>query len=157
MFHMCYRMQPCVFNRMVHDVVNHDPYSVKKKKNTLGRLNFSIEQKLTCTLRMLAYGLSIDLFDEFQDMAKFTTLQILQHFTKAIWNVYHEEYLRQPTKADLRLLLDKVAAKGFSGMVGSLDCMHWQWKNCHSGWHGRYADYKGKPTIILEAVASYDT
>lgn len=60
-------------------------------------------------------------------------------------------------KADLWLLLDKVAVRGFPKMVRSLDCMHWQWKNCHVGWHGQYTCYKGKLTIILETVASYDT
>ncbi|XP_024195977.1 uncharacterized protein LOC112199152 [Rosa chinensis] len=41
-------------------------------------------------------------------------------------------------------------------MVRSLDCMHWQWKNCPTSWQGHFTGYKGKPTIILEAVASYD-
>ncbi|XP_024164132.1 protein ALP1-like [Rosa chinensis] len=42
-------------------------------------------------------------------------------------------------------------------MVDCLDCMHWQWKNCPTGWAGQYTSYRGKPTIILEAVTSYDT
>jgi hypothetical protein len=81
----------------------------------------------------------------------------MEHFTRAIWNVFHQEYLRRPTKADLRRLLDNGAARGFPGMVGSLDCMHWWWQNCPTSWAGQYTGYKGKPTIILEAVASYDT
>ena len=35
--------------------------------------------------------------------------------------------------------------------------MHWEWKNCPTGWAGAYSGRKGRPTIILEAVASYDT
>ncbi|XP_074378083.1 uncharacterized protein LOC141719602 [Apium graveolens] len=42
-------------------------------------------------------------------------------------------------------------------MIGSIDCMHWEWKNCPSGWGGAYSGRKGRPTIILEVVASYDT
>ncbi|XP_074351771.1 uncharacterized protein LOC141690911 [Apium graveolens] len=42
-------------------------------------------------------------------------------------------------------------------MIGSIDCMHWEWKNRPSGWGGAYSGQKGRPTIILEAVASYDT
>ncbi|XP_024172040.2 uncharacterized protein LOC112178056 [Rosa chinensis] len=42
-------------------------------------------------------------------------------------------------------------------MIGSIDCMHWQWKNCPTGWAGEYSGRKQIPTIILEAVASYDT
>ena len=41
-------------------------------------------------------------------------------------------------------------------MLGSLDCMHWKWKNCPTGWAGQYAGRSGSPTIILEAVADYD-
>ncbi|XP_040373203.1 uncharacterized protein LOC112194158 [Rosa chinensis] len=108
-------------------------------------------------MRMLAYGITADFCDDYLDIAKSTAIEIFEHFTKAIWNVYHETYLRRPTPADLRRLLDKAAERGFPGMIGSLDCMHWQWKNCPTGWAGQYTGYKGKPTIILEAVASYDT
>ena len=155
-FRQRYRMQPWVFDRMMRDVANHDPYFVQTN-DAMGRPGFSTEQKLTCAMRMLAYGITADFCDDFLDIAKFTALEVLQHFTRAIWNVYHQEYLRRPTKADLRRLLDKAAIRGFPGMVGSLDCMHWQWKKCPSGWHGQYKGYKEKPTIILEAVASYDT
>ncbi|CAN0846537.1 hypothetical protein LINGRAHAP2_LOCUS4501 [Linum grandiflorum] len=42
-------------------------------------------------------------------------------------------------------------------MIGLIDCMHWEWKNCPTAWAGQYTGYKKKPTIVLEAVASYDT
>ena len=45
---------------------------------------------------------------------------------------------------------------GFTGMLGSLDCMHWRWKNCPAAWAGQYTGKEGNPTIILEAVVSYD-
>ena len=41
-------------------------------------------------------------------------------------------------------------------MLGSLDCMHWKWKNCPTAWAGQYAGRSGSPTIILEAVVDYD-
>ncbi|KAL0790149.1 hypothetical protein Bca101_006395 [Brassica carinata] len=46
--------------------------------------------------------------------------------------------------------------RGFPEMIGSIDCMHWEWKNCPTAWKGQYSRGSGKPTIVLEAVASYD-
>ncbi|XP_035834002.1 uncharacterized protein LOC118482581 [Helianthus annuus] len=42
-------------------------------------------------------------------------------------------------------------------MLGSLDCMHWEWGACPTAWKGQYhrGDHDG-PTLILQAVASQD-
>ncbi|XP_024160560.1 uncharacterized protein LOC112167738 [Rosa chinensis] len=120
-FRRRYRMQPWVFDKMMSDVANYDPYFVQTR-DACGRLSLSTEQKLTCAMRMLAYGITADFCDDYLDIAKTTAIEIFEHFTKAIWNVYHETYLRRPTPADLRRLLDKAAERGFPGMIGSLDC-----------------------------------
>ncbi|GJZ64050.1 ALP1-like protein isoform X1, partial [Tanacetum coccineum] len=42
-------------------------------------------------------------------------------------------------------------------MLGSIDYMHWEWINCPKAWHGQFGRGDKKyPTIMLEAVASYD-
>ena len=40
-------------------------------------------------------------------------------------------------------------------MFGSLDCMHWEWKNCLVGWQGWYTDKDRKKSIILEAIVDH--
>ena len=48
-------------------------------------------------------------------------------------------------------------ARGFPDMMGSIDCMHWQWKNCPKAWKRMFmSGHKEVATIILEAVASSD-
>jgi len=69
----------------------------------------------------------------------------------------HATYLRKPTTEDIQRLLHIGEARGFPGMLGSVDCMHWQWRNCPVAWKGQYTrgDQCG-PTVMLEAVASHD-
>ncbi|XP_070681836.1 uncharacterized protein [Malus domestica] len=47
--------------------------------------------------------------------------------------LYKDEYLREPNQEDFNRLLRKAEDRGFPGMIGSLDCMHWDWKNCPTG------------------------
>jgi hypothetical protein len=54
-------------------------------------------------------------------------------------------------------LLDVGKERGFPGMLGSLDCMHWTWKNCPTVYGGQYIGKEKEPTVILEAVALYNT
>ncbi|XP_068331504.1 uncharacterized protein, partial [Pyrus communis] len=96
--------------------------------------------------RMLAYGASADQVDEITRMGKSTILESLIRFCGAIESIYTAEYLRKPTNMDLERLLKKAEMRGFSGMIGSIDCMHWTWKNCPSAWQGAYGDRKGAKT-----------
>ncbi|CAL1405418.1 unnamed protein product [Linum trigynum] len=138
------------------DVVQHNSY-FNWSYDVVGHSSFSPHQKLTSSLRMLAYGCSADFIDEYCRMAQTTTLECLRKFGSSIINIYSHEYLRAPNEEDLRRLLQHSNRRGFPGMIGSIDCMHWEWKNCPTGWAGQYSGYKGKPTIVLKAVASYDT
>ncbi|XP_068319632.1 uncharacterized protein [Pyrus communis] len=90
------------------------------------------EEKITAALRMLTYGASTDQVDEIARMEKSTILESLMRFCSAIESFYTTEYLRRLTEMDLQRLLKKVEMRGFPGMIGSIDCMHWTWKNCLS-------------------------
>ncbi|CAL8080861.1 unnamed protein product [Prunus armeniaca] len=139
-------------SRVVHDICNYDDYFVQKK-NCAGDLGLLPEQKFTAVIRMLAYGSTTDQVDEIARIGKSTILESLVRFCDAVENLYTRDYLRRPTPRDLQRLLQKAESRGFPGMIGSIDCMHWQWKNCPSAWQGDYGNQKGQKSIILEAVA----
>ena len=58
-----------------------------------------------------------------------TSLECLKQFCLAIIAMYKDQYLRSPTAQDTKRLLKVAEARGFPGMMGLLDCMHWSWKN----------------------------
>ena len=155
-FRTRYMMSLPLFQRILDDLCRHYPYFVLKLDATK-KVGLLPEQKITSSLRMLAYGAAADQCAEYCRMAKSTSIEALQRFTRGIVKIYSKDYLRAPNVADLRRLLVKAEKRGFPGMIGSIDCMHWQWKNCPTGWAGEYSGRKHIPTIILEAVASYDT
>ncbi|KAI5342321.1 hypothetical protein L3X38_010196 [Prunus dulcis] len=76
---------------------------------------------------------------------------------RRVETLYTRDYLCRPTPRDLQRLLQKAESRGFPSMIGSIDCMHWQWKNCPTAWQGDYGNRKGQKSIILEVVAGFGT
>ncbi|XP_071693408.1 uncharacterized protein [Rutidosis leptorrhynchoides] len=75
-----------------------------------------------------------------------------------ISNYDAEPLPKKPNGSDIARLYNTHEEKhGFKGMLRSIDCMHWKWKNCPVAWKGQYTSgHQGHPTIVLEVVASYD-
>ncbi|XP_042966654.1 uncharacterized protein LOC122300214 [Carya illinoinensis] len=144
-----------LFLRINAAVVSHDDYFVQKR-DASGRLGLSSLQKMTVAIRMLAYGVTADLMDEYIKIGESTARQSMKKFVKAIVSIFGNEYLRSPNSSDIVRLLDAGQRCGFPGMLGSIDCMHWKWKNFPTAWKGMYSGHVNEPTIILEAIASYD-
>ncbi|XP_076956462.1 uncharacterized protein LOC143631656 [Bidens hawaiensis] len=99
-----------------------------------------------------------DQCDEYIRIGESTALECLHKFCWYIMEVYATKYLRRPTKDDINQLVEEHSTvHGFPGMLGSIDCMHWAWRNCPTAWKGQYTrGDRGHPTIMLEAVASHD-
>ena len=144
-----------LFLRIVNDVVAHDPYFVQRR-DAAHKLGLSSLQKVVVAFRMLSYGVAADAIDEYVRIGESTSIETLKRFVRAVVNIYDEQYLRAPTPTDTARLLELGEQRGFPGMLGSIDCMHWGWKNCPSGWQGQYTGHVHEPTIVLEAVASQD-
>jgi hypothetical protein len=122
-----------------------------------GHRGLSPQQKCTAVLRLLAYGMAADTVDEYIKLGRSTVVECLENICEGVIQCYDAEFCRGPTVADTQRLLAKAEERGFPGTLGSIDCMHWQWRNCPIGWQSQFTrgDIKHL-TIILEAVASYD-
>ncbi|XP_072066940.1 uncharacterized protein [Arachis hypogaea] len=155
-FRRRFRMRRHVFLRIVDALSNVYPY-FQQRVDATGRRGLSPLQKCTAAIRMLAYGVAADVVDDYVRIGESTTIECLEKFVEGVISVFEDEYLRKPNPNDVQRLLQMAEGRGFPGMLGSIDCMHWQWKNCPKAWKGMYmSGYRGVATIVLEVVASSD-
>ena len=95
------------------------------------------------------------MFDEYLHVSKHTRRDCLAKFCRALIEAFKDTYFRKPTTDDPQRLVNMhERGHGFPGILGSIDCMHMQWKNCPTAWRGQYTNgHMGThPTIVLEAV-----
>nr|XP_043620071.1 uncharacterized protein LOC122591912 [Erigeron canadensis] len=166
-FRRRFRMPKDMFIRICRDIYNfngvqplpdHFQYFQLTPSDCVGRPGFNIFQKCTSAIRQLAYGCHGDQLDEYLEMAESISYLCLTNFCKCIIQLYNEQYLRRPTQQDVeRIIARHLEVHGFPGMLGSIDCMHWGWRNYPVAWQGHYTrGDKGHPTFMLEVAASYD-
>jgi hypothetical protein len=125
--------------------------------DALGRQGLTPLQKCTAAIRQLAHGSEADRLDESLKIAETIAMKAMKYFVEGVKAVFGERYLRRPTMEDVERLLKLGERRGFPGMFGSIDCMHWPWERCPTEWKGQFTRGDQKvPTIILEVVTSHD-
>ncbi|KAH9614268.1 hypothetical protein KSS87_007806 [Heliosperma pusillum] len=154
-FRRRFRMRKELFLRLVDSLTESVPF-FQEGNNGSGRGSHTALQRCTAAMRVLAYGSSADSIDEYLRMSGASIRESLAEFVDGVINVFGNDYLRRPNEHDMARLLYVGEQRGFPGMMGSIDCMHWEWKNCPTAWAGQFAGRNKKTTIILEAVASHD-
>ena len=90
-------------------------------------------------------------------MSEVTISKYLKKFAVGVVELYGEKYLRSPTEEDIMMYCNKNAERGFPGMFGSIDCVHFEWDMCPSAFHGQHRNKDKEITNILEAIATHDT
>jgi hypothetical protein len=69
------------------------------------------------------------MIDKYLKLGTLITLECLEYYYAGIIEYFGAEFLRRPTVTDTQRLLTKTEEPGFSGMIWSIDYMHWQ---CHN-------------------------
>ncbi|XP_065854653.1 protein ALP1-like [Euphorbia lathyris] len=150
-------MRKQLFMRIVEALRNHSEY-FQIRCDATGKRGLSPIQKCTAAIRQLAYGAAADQYNEYIIIGESTAIECLEKFCRCVIEIFAPKYLRRPNSEDIQRLLQLHSERhGFPGMLGSIDCMHWKWKNCPVAWKGQFTrGDQGAPTIMLEAVASTD-
>jgi hypothetical protein len=130
--------------------------SFQHNKNRAGRRGIHPLVKTTACFRHIAYATSADQLDECFQISETVFLETRQAFCDIILHEFEEEYL-PPIDIKLARSLCKTHEKiGWPGLLGSLDCSHWQWSKCPKSLQGEYKKgSKEKPTVVYECACDY--
>ncbi|XP_047949520.1 uncharacterized protein LOC125195413 [Salvia hispanica] len=82
------------------------------------------------------------MFDEYLHIDETTARESLKYFCQGVIHIFGDRYLQKPTHQDCQDLRDMHGSvDGFHDMLGSIDCMHWEWKNCPTAWKGQLTNW----------------
>ncbi|XP_071681768.1 uncharacterized protein [Lolium perenne] len=119
-FQRRFRMNKELFLKIDHSVRDYDKYFMAKQDCT-GLWGFTSIQKCTIAMRCLACGAPPDTTNDYLRMTESTCTKTAYRFCRAVIAVFAKYYLRAPREDDTSRILQKNAARGFPGMLGSID------------------------------------
>nr|KAJ0188905.1 hypothetical protein LSAT_V11C900473280 [Lactuca sativa] len=125
-----FSMRKCLFMRLVGDMEINYPY-FQTTWDAKNQRSFSALQKCTSAHENFCYGVA---------------------------QMYKAEYFCCLTSIDIQLLYEAYGVRhGFPEMLGSVDCTHWNLRDCLTELRGQYmtGDHQ-YPSMILEAEMSQD-
>ncbi|XP_047979097.1 uncharacterized protein LOC125221015 [Salvia hispanica] len=136
-FRRRFRMRRVLFLHIANTLAAREEY-FKEGFDATGRPSHTTLQKCTAAIRQLATGQTTDLFDEYLRVGETTGRLCLMNFCKGVRAAFTDEFLKKPNTVDCQFLLQlHEQVHGFPEMLGSVDCMHWQWKNCPTALRGQ--------------------
>lgn len=87
---------------------------------------------------MQVITMSADEIDNYVKIRESTAISSFKTFCQSIIEVFENEYLRLPNANNISRLLAMGEAREFLGMLGTLYCLHWKWKNCPRALHWKW-------------------
>lgn len=140
----CLRQEPDVFHQTGHS-------------DALGQKGHPAFVKVLCVLKICRFGTPICAFRDYFQMSEEDTRKSFHAVFRAVAadEGLQEVYRRTMSQEDA-CRVSKMHKKkfGVAGMVFSIDCMHFSWKNCPAQFKGQFVGGKSKgATVVLEAGA----
>ncbi|XP_026384689.1 uncharacterized protein LOC113280255 [Papaver somniferum] len=148
-------MREDLFEKLLGKFLEVDP-EWHQRPDAIGTTGHSPHMKLVAVMKCLCKSTPTDRVDDYTRVGATTIHKYLKRFCHTVCMTFGERYLREPTPEDVQRYLDENVDRGFPGMLGSVDCMQWPWKNCLVAWKGTYRGKDKKSSLVLEAVASYN-
>lgn len=116
--------------RIDNTLAARDEY-LQQRSNANGRPRPSTLQMWTSALWQLAYGGAANMFDEYLHVADTIDRECLNKFCQGVVEAFGNTFNRKTNGADFQFLLNlHWRLHEFHGTLGSIDSIHWQWKNC---------------------------
>ena len=152
--HFCrrFRVSQPIFDRIFGACVEH-PY-FDHRCNAAGRWGIHPLVKVTAVFRQFAYGSSADELDEHYQISDTTLDEAKEIFCDVVIAKFEDTYLPRMSPSLARDVIRKHEEIGWPGLLGSLDCSHWEWTRCPKSMHGEFKKGTMKhPSIVYECVA----
>lgn len=105
-FERLFRITKPLFKNILETITVHDDYS-KQKKDCTGRLGFRTLQKVTASLRILAFGNAADHIDEYHRMGEPTGVDNFKRLCESLVSVFSVQYWSSPITEETKLLLNR--------------------------------------------------
>jgi hypothetical protein len=118
-------MRMTLFLNIMHKLSEISPY-FSERYDATGRAGLTALQKCIAALCQLSYGMVADTIDEYLKLGKSTALECLEYYYLSIIECFGDAFLHRHAVVDTQHLLAKAEEHEFSGILGSIDYMHWQ-------------------------------
>ncbi|XP_052622607.1 uncharacterized protein LOC111898989 [Lactuca sativa] len=152
-----FRLRKNVFERIVNAMEARYEF-FQLRYDARGKRGFTGLQKYVAAIKLMAMGESPDSVDDYMRMSERTARESLYLLARSVVETFGDQYLRKTSLHYMQqLYVAHEERHGFPGMLGSIDCAHWKWRNCPVAWKGRYSSgHHVAPSLVLEVVASHD-
>ena len=156
-FERIFRVTRGITERVIQIVGNSSPFFTRRKMAT-GEMGIHPEVKVLMALKTLAFGCSSAAFVDYFQMST-SGRDCVRRLCRIIAkSELRDCYLRKMSRADAKRISALHEREfGVKGCIGCLDCMHVFWRTCPVAWQGQYKGKDGSPSIVLKALADYNT